>query len=70
MLGAALGVIGIVWKLYESGRHGLAETLQEEVTALKERLEECRADRRRLVTDNETLAGQLARWKAEHDQAR
>lgn len=66
MLGAALGVGGIIWKLYESGKHGLAETLGEENAALKSRLEECRSERRKLIVDNEMMAGQLARWKAEH----
>lgn len=66
MLGAALGVAGIIWKLYESGKHGVGEMLQEEVTTLKVELKECQAERRKLITDNETLSGQLARWKAEH----
>ena len=69
MLGAALGVGGIVWKLYESGKHGITETLQEELAAVKTDLKECQAERRKLITDNEAMAGQLARWKAEHDKA-
>lgn len=66
--GFGIGVIGLGWSIYSSGRDRRVTVLTQEIDSLQEvlmncrkQLQECQEGHRKLYIDNEVLAAKIAR---------